>query len=77
MSRRRNHCREGGRAHYAHIAVPSVDATPSSCVDALGFQHVMGMIGKDEQLDFCTSCSALPASCPIARPARRLRRAVS
>ena len=36
------------------IAVPSVDAARSFYVDALGFQHVMGMLGKDGQLDFCT-----------------------
>ncbi|MGE3840780.1 MAG: VOC family protein [Vicinamibacterales bacterium] len=36
------------------IAVPSVDATRSFYVDTLGFQHVMGMIGKDGHLDFCT-----------------------
>ena len=36
------------------IAVPSVDATRNFYVDTLGFQHVMGMIGKDGQLDFCT-----------------------
>ena len=36
------------------IAVPSVDAARSFYVDTLGFQHVMGMIGKDGQLDFCT-----------------------
>jgi uncharacterized glyoxalase superfamily protein PhnB len=36
------------------IAVPSVDATRNFYVDTLGFQHVMGMVGKDGQLDFCT-----------------------
>lgn len=36
------------------IAVPSVDATRNFYVDTLGFQHVMGMIGKDGHLDFCT-----------------------
>lgn len=36
------------------IAVPSVDAARNFYVDTLGFQHVMGMIGKDGQLDFCT-----------------------
>ena len=34
------------------IAVPSVDATRNFYVDTLGFRHVMGMIGKDGQLDF-------------------------
>lgn len=36
------------------IAVASVDATRNFYVDTLGFRHVMGMIGKDGQLDFCT-----------------------
>lgn len=36
------------------IAVPSVDAVRNFYVDTLGFQHVMGMVGKDGQLDFCT-----------------------
>ena len=36
------------------IAVPSVDATRNFYVDTLSFHHVMGMIGKDGQLDFCT-----------------------
>ena len=36
------------------IAVPSVDATRNFYVDRLGFHHVMGMVGKDGQLDFCT-----------------------
>ena len=36
------------------IAVPSVDAIRNFYVNTLGFQHVMGMVGKDGQLDFCT-----------------------
>ncbi|MEZ5291979.1 MAG: VOC family protein [Vicinamibacterales bacterium] len=36
------------------IAVPSVDAVRAFYVDTLGFTHVMGMVGKDGQLDFCT-----------------------
>jgi uncharacterized glyoxalase superfamily protein PhnB len=36
------------------IAVPSVDDARSFYVNTLGFQHVMGMLGKDGQLDFCT-----------------------
>lgn len=36
------------------IAVPSVDATRNFYVETLGFQHLMGMVGKDGQLDFCT-----------------------
>ena len=36
------------------IVVGSVDAIRSFYVDRLGFTHVMGMVGKDGQLDFCT-----------------------
>jgi uncharacterized glyoxalase superfamily protein PhnB len=36
------------------IAVESVDAVRDFYVDKLGFQHVMGMVGKDGQLDFVT-----------------------
>lgn len=36
------------------IAVASVDEARNFYVDKLGFEHVMGMIGKDGQLDFCT-----------------------
>jgi uncharacterized glyoxalase superfamily protein PhnB len=36
------------------IAVPSVDDTRNFYVNTLGFQHVMGMVGKDGLLDFCT-----------------------
>ena len=36
------------------IAVGSVDATRDFYVDKLGFTHVMGMVGKDGQLDFVT-----------------------
>jgi PhnB protein len=36
------------------IAVGSVDAVRNFYVDTLGFRHVMGMLGKDGQLDFCT-----------------------
>lgn len=36
------------------IAVGSVDRIRSFYVDTLGFTHVMGMLGKDGQLDFCT-----------------------
>lgn len=36
------------------IAVESVDRTRDFYVDKLGFEHVMGMVGKDGQLDFCT-----------------------
>src|SRR5262249_16493132 len=36
------------------ISVESVDATRDFYVDKLGFEHVMGMVGKDGQLDFVT-----------------------
>jgi PhnB protein len=36
------------------IVVRSVDAIRDFYVDTLGFSHVMGMVGKDGQLDFCT-----------------------
>ena len=36
------------------IAVGSVDDVRNFYVDKLGFEHVMGMVGKDGQLDFCT-----------------------
>jgi len=36
------------------IAVGSVDDVRNFYVDRLGFEHVMGMVGKDGQLDFCT-----------------------
>jgi uncharacterized glyoxalase superfamily protein PhnB len=36
------------------IAVESVDAIRDFYVDKLGFEHVMGMVGKDGQLDFVT-----------------------
>lgn len=35
------------------IAVDSVDATRSFYVDKLGFEHQMGVVGKDGALDFC------------------------
>jgi uncharacterized glyoxalase superfamily protein PhnB len=36
------------------IAVASVDATRDFYVDTLGFTHMMGVVGKDGQLDFCS-----------------------
>src|SRR5262245_54706447 len=36
------------------ITVRSVDNIRNFYVDTLGFSHVMGMVGKDGQLDFCT-----------------------
>lgn len=36
------------------IAVQSVDEIRNFYVDILGFDHVMGVVGKDGQFDFCT-----------------------
>jgi uncharacterized glyoxalase superfamily protein PhnB len=36
------------------IVVESVDKTRNFYVDTLGFTHMMGMLGKDDKLDFCT-----------------------
>ncbi len=36
------------------ISIDSVDQARSFYVDKLGFSHMMGMLGKDGQLDFCT-----------------------
>ena len=38
----------------AMIYVDSVEDARAFYVDRLGFQHMMGMPGKDGQLDFCT-----------------------
>src|SRR5258705_6695936 len=36
------------------IAVESVDEIRSFYIDTLGFDHVMGVVGKDGEFDFCT-----------------------
>ncbi len=38
----------------AMIYVDSVEDARAYYVDKLGFTHIMGMLGKDGQLDFCT-----------------------
>ena len=38
----------------AMIYVDSVEDARAYYVEKLGFSHVMGMLGKDGQLDFCT-----------------------
>ncbi len=43
-----------GNAVMPIIAVASVDEIRSFYVDTLGFDHMMGVVGKDGQLDFCT-----------------------
>ena len=42
------------------IKVESVDTTRDFYVDELGFSHVMGMVGKDGQLDSSPSRWAAP-----------------
>ena len=36
------------------ISVDSVDQSRAFYIDQLGFSHMMGMLGKDGHLDFCT-----------------------
>jgi len=36
------------------ITVDSVDSLRAFYVEKLGFQHMMGVVGKDGQFDFCT-----------------------
>ena len=36
------------------ISVDSVDALRTFYVEKLGFSHMMGVVGKDGQFDFCT-----------------------
>lgn len=36
------------------ISVDSVDQARAFYIERLGFNHMMGMLGKDGQLDFCT-----------------------
>src|SRR6267142_4159168 len=36
------------------IAVESVDEIRTFYIDTLGFDHVMGVVGKDGEFDFCT-----------------------
>jgi hypothetical protein len=36
------------------ISVDSVDEVREFYVEKLGFDHMMGMLGKDGRLDFCT-----------------------
>jgi len=36
------------------ISVDSVDEAREFYVEKLGFEHMMGMLGKDGRLDFCT-----------------------
>jgi hypothetical protein len=36
------------------ISVDSADEAREFYVEKLGFEHMMGMLGKDGRLDFCT-----------------------
>ena len=49
------------------ISVNSVDQARAFYVDKLGFSHMMGMLGKDGQLDFC-SVALGGASVMLMRP---------
>jgi uncharacterized glyoxalase superfamily protein PhnB len=52
------------------ISVDSVDQARGFYVEKLGFQHMMGMLGKDGQLDFCTVVLA-GAKVMLMRPQER------
>ena len=47
----------------AMIYVDSVEDARLFYVDKLGFTHMMGMLGKDGLLDFCTVSLTAHASC--------------
>ncbi len=49
------------------ISVDSVDEARAFYVDKLGFGHLMGMLGKDGQMDFCTVALG-GAKVMLARP---------
>lgn len=53
----------------AMIYVDSVEDARSFYVDKLGFTHMMGMLGKDGLLDFCT-VSLGGARIMLMRPAQ-------
>jgi len=58
------------------ISVGSVDAIRTFYVEKLGFDHMMGVVGKDVQLDFCTVVlngarlmfMRRPDGAPVTRP---------
>ena len=47
--------------------VPSVDAVRQYYIDSLGFEHMMGVVGKDGQLDF-SIVTRTGAMLMLARP---------
>ncbi len=53
------------------IAVDSVDQARGFYVDKLGFDHMMGMLGRDGQLDFCT-VTLNGAKLMLTRPPERI-----
>ncbi len=53
------------------ISVDSVDALRSFYVEKLGFSHMMGVVGKDGQFDFCTVVRD-GAKVMLMRPQERL-----
>lgn len=56
----------------AMIHVDSVETARSFYVDKLGFQHMMGMLGKDGLLDFCTVTLG-GANVMLMRPAQGMK----
>jgi uncharacterized glyoxalase superfamily protein PhnB len=46
--------KEAPKAVMPMISVDSVDALRQFYVEKLGFSHMMGVVGKDGQFDFCT-----------------------
>ena len=53
------------------ISVDSVDKARAFFVEKLGFGHMMGMLGKDGQLDFCTVTLG-GAKVMLTRPQERM-----
>ena len=53
------------------ISVDSVDALRSFYVEKLGFSHMMGVVGRDGQFDFCTVVRD-GAKVMLMRPQERL-----
>ncbi len=53
------------------ISVDSVDQARAFYVEKLGFGHLMGMLGKDGQLDFCTVTLG-GAKVMLMRPQQRM-----
>lgn len=46
--------KDAPKAVMPMIAVDSVDTLHTFYVEKLGFSHMMGVVGKDGQFDFCT-----------------------